>query len=359
MLKQTPLWNWHHSQKARMAEFAGYEMPIQYAGVVAEHESVRKAAGLFDVSHMGLLRLEGVRAVDLLDIALTRNVRKLKAGRAQYGLLCNEQGNTLDDVIVYCSSPTEFYIVFNASNKHKDLAHLNGIMISLQVRMEALFDEASIFALQGPRSKEILARAGFDASGCRPFDFRSAELVGVPVQLAFTGYTGEDGCEIFVSNERALEVWQALMDLGADLGLKPCGLAARDTLRLEMGYSLYGHELSERINPIEAGLNWAVDFNKGDFIGLHELKKAQEAPARKLQPLKHPGKQAPRAGMRVFDAQGVDVGLITSGSFAPSLGHAIGLALVANHSEAPYSVEIRNQKIPFESTERPFYKRSQ
>lgn len=358
MLKQTPLWNWHIQHKARMLEFAGYDMPIQYTGVVDEHESVRKAAGLFDVSHMGLLRLEGARAVDLLDIALSRNIRKLQSGRAQYALLCHERGGTLDDVIVYAASATEFYIVFNASNKLKDFQHLNGIMLSQQVRMEALFDEASIFALQGPKSFEILAIAGFDANACRPFDFRSAELFGIPVQLAFTGYTGEKGCEIFVSNERAAELWMNLMAKGAALGLKPCGLAARDTLRLEMGYSLYGHELSEDINPIEAGLAWAVDLNKEDFIGIAPLRSAAERPRRKLVPLKHASKQAPRAGMRVFDSSGSDVGFITSGSLAPSLGYVIGLALVSASAEGPFSVEIRNQKIPFETTDRPFYSKA-
>ncbi|MEO5667981.1 MAG: glycine cleavage system aminomethyltransferase GcvT [Bdellovibrionota bacterium] len=358
MLKQTPLWNWHKSHNARMLEFAGYDMPIQYTSVVDEHHAVRNAVGLFDVAHMGLLRLEGARAVDLLDIALTRNIRKIKSGRAQYNLMCNERGGTIDDVIVYAASAAEFYVVFNASNKLKDLQHLNGIMLSQQVRMDALFDDASILALQGPKAFEVLARAGFDATGLKPFDFRAAELMGVPVQLAFTGYTGEKGCEIFVSNESAVEVWEGLMKLGKDLGIQACGLAARDTLRLEMGYSLYGHELSEDINPIEAGLAWAVDLHKEDFIGRPGLRRAVEQPKRKLVALKNASKQSPRAGMRVFDDTGVDVGVITSGSLAPSLGHVIGLALVSASAQEPLSVEIRNQKIPFESTERPFYKKA-
>jgi len=341
-----------------MLEFAGYDMPIQYSGVVDEHHAVRNTVGLFDVSHMGLLRLEGARAVDLLDIALTRNIRKLKPGRAQYALLCNERGGTIDDVIVYSASSTEFYVVLNASNKLKDLQHLNDIMISQQVRMEALFDEASIFALQGPHSHALLRLAGFDASACKAFDFREAELLDIPVQLAFTGYTGEKGCEIFVSNARAVELWEGLMQKGAELGIKACGLAARDTLRLEMGYSLYGHELSEDINPVEAGLSWAIDLTKEDFIGMGRLRLATERPQRKLVALKNGSKQAPRAGMRVLDHSDRDVGFVTSGSFAPSLGHAIGLALVDVNAEEPLSVAIRNQKIPFESTERPFYKRS-
>jgi aminomethyltransferase len=358
MLKQTPLWNWHKSRGARMLEFAGYDMPIQYTSVLDEHQAVRQAAGLFDVSHMGLLRLEGTRAVDLLDIALSRNIRKLRSGRAQYALMCDERGGTLDDVIVYAAGPAEFYVVFNASNKLRDLQHLNGIMLSQQVRMDALFDNASIFALQGPKSFEILARAGFDASSHKAFDFCSAEILGIPVQVAFTGYTGEKGCEIFVSNERAVELWEGLMKEGSELGLKPCGLAARDTLRLEMGYSLYGHELTEQINPIEAGLAWAVDLHKEDFIGMAPLRAATERPKRELVALKNATKQAPRAGMRVFDRQGQDVGFVTSGSLGPSLGYVVGLALVNAGSEGPLSVEIRNQKIPFETTERPFYKKA-
>jgi aminomethyltransferase len=342
-----------------MLEFAGYDMPIQYSGVVDEHHCVRTAVGLFDVSHMGLLRLEGARAVDLLDIALSRNIRKVKTGRAQYNLMCHEKGGTLDDVIVYCSGPMEYYVVFNASNKLKDLQHLNGLMLSQQVRMDALFDDASILALQGPKSYEVLARVGFDTTGVKAFDFRSAEIFDVPVQLAFTGYTGEIGCEIFVSNERAVEVWEALMKAGADLGIKACGLAARDTLRLEMGYSLYGHELTEEINPIEADLAWAVDLTKPDFIGKAPLVEEKEKPTRRLVALKNSSKQAPRAGMRVFDDAGRDVGFVTSGSLAPSLGHVIGLALVeAAAVDKPLAVEIRNQKIPFETTQRPFYKKA-
>lgn len=357
MLKETPLTQWHISHKARMAEFAGYNMPIQYSSVIEEHLCVRSHAGLFDVSHMGLLRLEGARSIDLLDIALTRNIHKLKEGRAVYALMCREDGGTLDDLIVYRVGPLEYYLVLNASNKLRDLQHLNSFDIATQVRFQALFDDASIFALQGPKVPEILRACGYDIAH-KPFDFVRTELWGIPVQIAFTGYTGEKGCEIFVSNEEALKLWTLLLEQGAAYGLKPIGLAARDSLRLEMGYSLYGHELSESINPIEAGLSWAVDFSKTDFLGKSRLQNSSQKPKRKLIGLKHNSKQAPRAGMKVFGASGEECGFVTSGSFAPSLGHAIGLALVSHESQAPYSIEIRNQKIPFESAERPFYKHS-
>jgi aminomethyltransferase len=341
-----------------MAPFAGYEMPIQYKGVIEEHQAVREHAGLFDVSHMGLLRLEGARSVDLLNLALTRDMNKLKEGRAVYALMCQESGGTIDDLIVYRASALEFYLVLNASNKHIDFDHLNGLEIALQVRFEVLFDQACIFALQGPKAFDILNACGCKTEIVRPFDFIKAELCGIPVQIAFTGYTGEKGCEIFVSNESAVSLWTQLLEKGASHGIKPCGLASRDSLRLEMGYSLYGHELSESINPIEAGLSWAVDFGKEDFIGKDALERANVLAKKKIVALKSNSKQAPRAGMKVFDSEDREVGHITSGSFAPSLGHSIGLALVQASCEGPYKVEIRNQKIPFESTSRPFYKKN-
>lgn len=354
MLNQTPLTAWHRSHNARMAEFAGYDMPIQYTSVIEEHECVRKNAGLFDVSHMGLLRLEGNKAATLLDRALTRNISKLKPGRAVYAIMCHENGGTIDDLIVYSSSENEFYLVLNASNKMKDLAHINSLDLHSEVRFESLFNEASIFALQGPKVPEILALCGFTKSW-KPFDFIRAEICNISVQIAFTGYTGEKGCEIFVSNSDALNLWTQLMTKGHPLGLRPCGLACRDTLRLEMGYSLYGHELNDQINPIEAGLDWAVDFNKSEFIGRKALLKSKEFPERKMIALQNSSKQAPRAGMKIYDAHGHEVGSVCSGTYAPSLGFAIGLGLVTTKSLAPYSVEIRNQKIPFESTTRPFY----
>lgn len=354
MLKETPLTAWHKAHHARMAEFAGYNMPIQYTSVIDEHQCVREHAGIFDVSHMGLLRLEGARSIDLLDIATTRNIQKLKVGRAVYALMCREDGGSIDDLIIYHSSPMEYYLVLNASNKMKDLQHLNSFDIATQVRFEALFDEASIFALQGPKAPAILADCGYSETR-RPFDFVQAELCDIPVQIAFTGYTGEKGCEIFVSSDKALSLWTQIMAKGDAHGLKPCGLAARDSLRLEMGYSLYGHELTDSINPIEADLSWAVDLSKGDFMGKKRLTISKERPKRKLVALTTSSKQAPRAGMKVFSGES-EVGFITSGSYAPSLGHAIGLALVSATAEAPFSVEIRNQKILFESAERPFYK---
>jgi len=356
-LRKTPLFNWHKAHGARLLPFAGYEMPIQYKGVIPEHEAVRQRAGLFDVSHMGVARVSGSRARAFLEGALTRKLSDLQPGQARYSLLCREDGGTVDDLIVYCFRDDEFWLVLNASNKEKDLAYLGALPGSHEVRLEALFEDLSLFALQGPQAPVILEKLGLkNAAQVAPFSFIEAELGGIHVQVAFTGYTGEAGCEIFVAADRSLELWTKILAVGAPLGLEACGLAARDTLRLEMGYSLYGHELLDSINPVEAGLSWAVDWDK-TFVGSAALAKARTTATRKLVALKNTSRQAPRADMRVFDAAGRDCGYVTSGSFAPSLGHAIALALVEKSSEAPYSIEIRNQKVPFESTRRPFYRR--
>ncbi len=336
-----------------MAPFAGYEMPIQYSGVMQEHQFVRTQAGIFDVAHMGVASVKGAQARAFLDQAVTRDLSKLEPGRAAYALLCHENGGTVDDLIVYAIGPDEFWLVLNAGNKEKDLRHLGSLPDSHNVRIQAHFEEISLIALQGPESVSVLEKLGMkDASAHKPFSFMESSLAGIPVRVAFTGYTGEKGCEIFVPTDEALPLWKALLDAGA----RPCGLAARDTLRLEMGYSLYGHELLDNIDPVEAGLSWAIGWKKNSFVGKTALEASKAAPKRKLIALLNDGKQAPRAEMDVFDGSGQKVGYVTSGSFAPSLGHAVALALVSQNSTEPYTVAIRDKQIPFRVTQRPFRK---
>lgn len=357
-LKKTALWQWHKTHGAKLVPFAGYDMPIQYEGVIPEHKAVRQNCGLFDVSHMGVARISGSRATEFLDSCFTRDLAKLSNGKAAYGFFCRENGGTVDDLIIYKSSANEYYLVLNASNKEKDLAYLGAAANSNSVRIESLFDDLALFALQGPKAFELLAKLGLEIGDRKAFSFFDSELLGVPVKIALTGYTGEKGCEIFVANEEAPKIWEGLLQAGETYGIKAIGLAARDTLRTEMGYSLYGHELAEDISPIEADLNWAINFKKAlPFHGQAALSLQQKNPPRKLVALMNRSRQAPRPLMNVEDASGKIVGTITSGTYAPSLDYSIGLALVEQNSQAPYSVRLRPDKlVEFEITTRPFYK---
>lgn len=361
-LKKTALYSDHRRLNARLVPFAGYEMPVQYSGLIDEHTAVRQAAGLFDVSHMGIAVCEGPAAAEFLNTSVTRDLSPLTPGKAAYTLLCLENGGTVDDLIIYRSSNEKFYLVLNASNKEKDFAYFQRLLdsqpaLKQKCQLSTLFDSHSLLALQGPNTAEILSRLGHSGGMLAPFTFISAKLDGVSVHMAFTGYTGEKGCEIFIDNVNASKLWNKILEVGKDVGIKPIGLGARDTLRTEMGYSLYGHELSETINPVEAGLSWAVGFSKAQFVGKEALVAAKAKPARKLICLKHSAKQAPRDSMPVLDSAGAVVGKITSGTFAPSLGYAIGMALVNADAQAPYTVDIRGTHVQFELTTRPFLKR--
>lgn len=358
-LKKTALYLEHETLKARLVPFAGYSMPVQYAGLMVEHQCVRNNVGLFDVSHMGIATCEGADAFEFLNQSVTRDLSTVTPGRAAYTLLCRESGNTVDDLIIYRESLNKFYLVLNASNKDKDFSYLNELKQKFpSVTLTPLFDSHSLLALQGPKAFELIKKLGFQGEIPAPFSFVTSELATKSVHVAFTGYTGEKGCEIFVKNEDAPHLWKALLSEGAPLGIQPIGLGARDTLRTEMGYSLYGHELSETINPVEAGLSWAVGFKKANFVGKSALEAAKAAPKRKLIALSNSAKQAPRAEMLVYSSDKKQVGVITSGTFAPSLGHVVGLALVEAQSSAPYFVDIRGTFVPFDLTTRPFLKKS-
>lgn len=368
-LRRTPFFEDHVALGARRAPFAGYDMPVQYSGIMDEHKAVREAAGLFDVAHMGVATVEGAGAFEFLNESLTRDLSKTVPGKAAYTLLCHDSGGTVDDLIVYRRRPDLFYLVLNASNKDKDMARLRELARGRSdVKLTGPIDDIALLALQGPKSEAVLAAAGFKKDAAtlvtnqpertlpEAFSFFKAEIAGIPVDVATTGYTGERGCELFVANKNARALWAALMKAGAPLGLKPCGLGARDTLRTEMGYSLYGHELLDTINAVEAGLSWAVGFDKPKFTGHEALRAAKAKPARKLVALKNSSKQAPRAGMKVIDrATGAEVGEITSGTLAPSLGYVIGLALVRADATGPYDIDIRGTRVPYETTKRPFY----
>jgi aminomethyltransferase len=349
-LKKTALWAEHHKLGARMVPFSGYDMPVQYKSVLVEHQAVRQAAGIFDVSHMGLSAFKAPGILQAVNKIITRDISNLEVGQGAYSLLCRDSGFCVDDLILYRTAEDELLFVFNASNKEKDFAYLTGLLKDIPLEAAAPSDADALIALQGPKVPALLKSLGL-GEWPKPFSVLNFSAQGIPCRLLFTGYTGEVGCEIAVKSSEAPALWRLLLEKGAE----PCGLGARDTLRLEMGYSLYGHELSEEINPLEAGLSWAVNLKKEAFVGREALLRYKEAPRRKLIALKNESKQAPRGEMRVFDATGRDVGFVTSGSLAPSLGHAIGLALVETSSQPPYTVNIREKKIPFEETKRPFY----
>jgi len=345
-----------------MVPFSGYDMPVQYSGLIKEHDAVRKHAGLFDVSHMGVATFEGPRALEFLQRALTRDLAPIAVGAGAYTLACFESGGTVDDLIVYRKADHTYVAVLNAGNKEKDLAHFRGLAEQWgysDVSLRDHFREKSLLALQGPKVFALLKTLGLqrELSAATNFSYFATELAGIPVEIAQTGYTGERGVEIVVDNSQAATLWNKILEVGAPEGVLPCGLGARDTLRMEMGYSLYGHELTGHISPVEAGLSWAIGWGKTHFLGKAALEEQKKNPERKLVSLKNTGRQAARAEMKVFDAHGTEVGVVTSGTFAPSLGFVIAMALVSTTAQPPYSIQIRTEKVPFETSRRPFYKK--
>ncbi|RYE77913.1 MAG: glycine cleavage system aminomethyltransferase GcvT, partial [Myxococcales bacterium] len=278
-LRRTSLHDEHRRHGGRLVPFAGWEMPIQYAGITEEHRAVRTAAGLFDVSHMGELELSGEHAGDVVNHLVANDAGRLVDGQAMYTCCLNEQGTVLDDLIVYRGDAHSWIIVCNASNRDKISAHFRQACAG-RCEFRDISDETALIALQGPRALEILALAGADAAACRdlkPFHFRDAVVANVQTTVARTGYTGEDGVEIFCPWDDAPQLWRTLMQLGAPLGLAPVGLGARDTLRLEARLSLYGNEIDETTNPLEAGLGWTVKLDKSEFVGREALVAVKAA----------------------------------------------------------------------------------
>jgi aminomethyltransferase len=360
-IKQTPLHAWHVAQGAKMAPFAGFSMPIQYSGIRQEHDAVRARAGLFDVSHMGNFFVRGPGALAYLQNLTTNNVAKLVPGDVHYSALCYPDGGVIDDILVYALGPDAYMVVVNAANIPKDwdwfLQHRDGFDCELENRSESL----SILSLQGPESEAILRALapGYDGT-LKTYKCARLRVAGLDILVGRTGYTGEDGFEFFPEAADAEFLWKALMEAGASRGVLPIGLAARDTLRLESGYSLYGHELSASINPLEAGLGWITDLDKTDFVGRAALLKVREnGPARKMTGIEMTDLAIPREGCEVF-RDGRPVGVVTSGTLSPTLGKGIALALVepaAAERGTDLQVSIRGALKPAKAVARTFYKR--
>jgi aminomethyltransferase len=339
-------------------------MPVQYAGISEEHRAVRSAAGLFDTSHMGELLLKGEHSAQVVNYLITNDASKLVDGQALYTCACNAGGTILDDLIVYRVAHDHFLIVCNASNLPKMAAHF-AEAAEHHCDFEDISDKTAMIALQGPKALAIAALAGGDGprlSELKSFHFRDAVLANVKCTVARTGYTGEDGVELFCAPSDAPHIWRTLLDLGREQGLVPAGLGARDTLRLEARLSLYGNDIDETTNPIEAGLAWVVKLDKSDFLGKAALAKVKaEGPSRKLVGFEMTGRGIARHGYPLLDKSGAAVGVCTSGSPGPTVGKNIGLgylpAAMTSIGE-DFLVDCRGKKIEAVVVKTPFYKRA-
>ena len=359
MAKRTPLYEVHVQSGARMVEFAGWDMPVQYSGLLDEHEAVRTRAGLFDVSHMGEVVFRGPKALETLNRIFTNDLSKVVDGQAQYGCLCRENGGIVDDVVVYRRSAEDLLVCVNAGNRQKDFEWLRDQGVGAQVANES--DDWAQIALQGPEARSILQPlTAADLSKLKAFRFTEGEVAGVTCTIARTGYTGEDGFEFFCRPSDGVRLWKALVEAGRPEGLVPAGLGARDTLRLEVAYRLYGSDMDDATTPLEAGLGWVVKLDKGDFIGRDAMlrQKAGGLP-RKLVGfvLTDPG--IARHGFDVLH-DGKKVGTVTSGTRSPTLETSIGLAYVPPPLAAEgstFAVDVRGRPASAQVVKTPFYTR--
>lgn len=357
-MKKTPLAATHEKLGARMVDFAGWYMPVQYIGLREEHNNVRTHVGLFDVSHMGEIRVKGPKALETLEWLTTNDVSKLNDGEAQYSLLPNEQGGLVDDIIVYCLSKNADYLVCaNASNKDKDFAWMVKNNKGADITDES--DLWGQIAIQGPKALELCDRVfGFKVSEMKSFTVKSGDFQGHKIMVATTGYTGEKGCEVFVEAGGTEALWMTLLEKGKDLGVMGIGLGARDTLRTEMKYSLYGHEIDDTTNPYEAGLGWVIKPAKKDFIGKALIVgKKQAGLSRNLVGFKMLEKGIPRQGYSLFSFDNKEIGKVTSGTHSPTLDEPIGIAYidVAHAKEGTeFLLDIRGRKVKAVVCKTPF-----
>jgi len=363
-MKNTPFTHKHIALGAKMAEFAGYNMPISYTGINDEHATVRKNAGVFDVSHMGEFILKGENALDLIQRVTTNDASNLVAGQAQYSCLPNEEGGIVDDLIVYCIEPNKTYmLVVNASNIEKDWNWISKFNTQ-HVEMHNISDKTCLLAIQGPNATKILqALTELDIMNLKYYTFVKGTFAGVEnVLISATGYTGSGGVEIYFedSNGAADKIWDAIFEIGGPQGLKPIGLGARDTLRLEMGYCLYGNDIDDTTSPLEAGLGWITKFDKEFVDKEFLLKQKEEGVSSKLVGFEMIERGIPRHDYEIADANGNIVGIVTSGTQSPSMGIAIGMGYVPTALATPDSeiyIRIRNKDIKAKVVKMPFYKK--
>jgi len=358
-LKTTPLLDLHKELGAKLVPFAGWNMPIQFAGVLSEHTCVRERVGLFDVSHMGEIEVKGKDAKNFLQFLLSNNVEKMFDGSILYSLMCYETGGVVDDLLAYRFSENHYFLCVNASNSDKDYDWIARHASSFNVNIKNTSSETSQLALQGPDAKNVLqSLCDISLDDLSYYNFRKGMVNNVESLISRTGYTGEDGFELYLSPEKVSEVFRSLMEQGRSYGVQPIGLGARDTLRIEMGYPLYGNEIDNNPTPLDAGLGWVIKFDKGEFLGRGSLLKQKEQGSlrRKLVGLKLLTRGVPRAHYQVFK-NGESVGEVTSGTFSPTLNTGVGLCYVSseysdigNHLD----VKIRDQLVATEVIQLPF-----
>jgi aminomethyltransferase len=360
-LKATPLNAVHRRLKAKMVDFGGWDMPVQYAGILAEHNAVRTGVGVFDVSHMGEVEVRGPDALSLVDYVTTNGAAKLKIGQAQYSGLLYEHGGFVDDILVHKVDDDHFFICVNASNQEKDFDYIT-LKNDMKATVEFASERYAQIAIQGPKglaTLQKLTRTGLAA--IKYYHFADGEVAGVWARIARTGYTGEDGFEIYVPPEEAPAIWDKIFDAGAEFGIMPCGLGARNTLRLESKMALYGHEIDASITPLEADLGWIVKFDKDEFIGKEALQKQKrEGLKRKLIGFEMIGRGIGRDGYEVW-LDGKAAGWVTSGGPSPTLNKNIGLSYLPIDAAVPgkkIQIMIRNQPVDAVTVATPFYKRA-
>jgi len=375
-LNRTPLFASHQKLGAKLIDFGGWEMPVQYTSIVEEHFAVRHAAGIFDISHMGEVTVSGAGAADFLNHALTNDLRKLASGQGQYTLMCNGHGGVIDDLYVYRLSDEVYLLIINASRIEADVTWLQAqaskFLRQSELQLANVSDHYAAVAVQGPRVKEFVDQCVMGRSNCairvdRVSDLKKNQIAGFPfrggdVLVSRTGYTGEDGFELIGRDDSIRQVWNAMLGAGQPYGLKPCGLGARDTLRTEVCYPLYGHELDENTTPIEAGLGFFVAFDKGEFIGRALLAEQKaKGVSKKLVAFKMVGKSAPPRPHYPIWVNGTKAGEVTSGTQSPSLGIGIGMGYVPPEWAKPdtrIEIEIRGKRSPALVVPKPIYRKA-
>lgn len=363
-IKRTPLAGVHESLGAKMVEFAGFMMPVSYGSIIEEHRAVRERAGIFDVSHMGEFVVSGPRAKGFVNEVITNDCSKLEAGALQYSVMCRQDGTTVDDLLVFVLGEDRVLLVVNAANIDKDFRHVSTFPAE-GVRVENRSDDWALVAVQGPMSRDVLKacpifeRVKGRLDECPYYRGFTFEHEGEEILVSRTGYTGELGFEIFMPPKEAPSFWEAITAAGSPFGIAPIGLGARDTLRFEASYCLYGHELDDETSPLEAGLGWVVKLNKASFRGIEALRREKEAgPKRALVGFELPGKNIARSGYRVLK-DGADVGKVTSGGFAPALEKSLCMASIARSAKdenGRFAIAVRNKEVQAALTPIPFYK---
>jgi aminomethyltransferase len=344
-----------------MVDFGGWDMPVQYSGIIEEHQAVRTAVGIFDVSHMGEIEIRGPEAARLTDFVTTNAVQKLKVGQAHYSGLLYKHGGFVDDILVHKVAGDHYFLCVNAGNQEKDFLHIRSVN-HFDAQVEFTSDRYAQLAIQGPKAMATLQKlTTVDLAAIRYYWFADGEVSGTPARIAHTGYTGEDGYEIYVPPAEAGRMWNLVMRAGAEFGIKPCGLGARNTLRLEAKMALYGHEIDASVSPLEADLGWIVKLDKGEFTGRDALLKQKESGLkRKLTGFEMRGRGIGRDGYEVF-LDGAAAGWVTSGGPSPTLNRNIGLCYLPTEHAAPgktIQIMIRNQPVDAVTVETPFYKRA-